>query len=471
VVAASTLAALALMSCGANSATADKSGGDTTPVTLRLGASDGSDAPYRLALERFAESVETGTDGAIHVEIVFDAAAPFDSESEMRLANMVAEGDIDLALVAARAWDLIDVSTFRALGIPFLVDSLPLLNAVAQGEVATKMIAGLDAAGITGLAVLPEALRHPIGFDHPLLGPADFAGAKLFWPTSDVTMQFAEALGVEPVFPADRTAALLAGDLHGADSAFIASACCLPAFGTFTANITVYAKAQTLVANAELFDGLSVERQDVLRQAAADTLAYVVESNQPESELAAAYCEQGGSVALASDADLAGLVELVAPVIAELERDPTTAAFIADIEALKAGLPTDADVVEPCGLPVPDTVPGTGTETASASMEFPEGVYRATSPIDGVVTMEYRDGVWKRYFADGTVDCVSTYEVSNGRIYLTTSSDPIYTCGNPPNLLFLDAAFSLEGDQLRLTDINSDPAAVAEFSLPWTKIE
>ena len=53
---------------------------------------------------------------------------------------------------------------------------------------------------------------------------------------------------------------------------------------------------------------------------------------------------------------------------------------------------------------------------------------------------------------------------------MTSSSNPALACGNPANTKFLDATWTLDGDQLRFTDIHSDPGAVAEFSLPWTKI-
>ena len=102
---------------------------------------------------------------------------------------------------------------------------------------------------------------------------------------------------------------------------------------------------------------------------------------------------------------------------------------------------------------------------------FPEGVYRTDSPLDGVVTMSYIDGVWKRIKENGDVDCEATYVVQSGRIWLSSSTDPTLDCGNVPGAVFLDAAWTLDGDQLRLTDINSDPGAVAEFGLPWTKIE
>ena len=102
---------------------------------------------------------------------------------------------------------------------------------------------------------------------------------------------------------------------------------------------------------------------------------------------------------------------------------------------------------------------------------FPEGVYRNPSTIDGVVTMEYRDGVWRRYHESGELGCEATYVVEDGRIWLTFSTDPALACGGVPGRLFLDAAWTLDGDQLRFVDINSDPNAVAEFSLPWTRID
>ncbi len=32
-------------------------------------------------------------------------------------------------------------------------------------------MSGLDEAGVVGLALVPEGLRHPFGYERPLLGP------------------------------------------------------------------------------------------------------------------------------------------------------------------------------------------------------------------------------------------------------------------------------------------------------------
>jgi ABC-type glycerol-3-phosphate transport system substrate-binding protein len=95
------LAALALLSCGANSATADKSGGDTTPVTLHLGTVEHEPIPYGPYVEEFVRNVEEMSGGSIDVEVAWEAV-PWSPESEQTLATMVGDGEIDLALVPTR---------------------------------------------------------------------------------------------------------------------------------------------------------------------------------------------------------------------------------------------------------------------------------------------------------------------------------------------------------------------------------
>jgi TRAP-type C4-dicarboxylate transport system substrate-binding protein len=98
---------------------------------------------------------------------------------------------------------------------------------------------------------------------------------------------------------------------------------------------------------------------------------------------------------------------------------------------------------------------------------FPEGVYRH---IDGglVVTEVAMDGVWSGYI-NGRFDCAVNYAVESGRLVLTELPEGP-TCGNPPGSTFFDATWTVDGDQLQFTDINSDPNAVRIFGLPRTRI-
>jgi TRAP-type C4-dicarboxylate transport system substrate-binding protein len=97
---------------------------------------------------------------------------------------MVGDGELEMGLTPPRAWDTEGVKSLRALNAPFLVDSDELLAKVASGGRASKLLSGLDGAGVVGLALIPEALRHPFGLRKPLLGPGDYRGQVIRTPTS-----------------------------------------------------------------------------------------------------------------------------------------------------------------------------------------------------------------------------------------------------------------------------------------------
>jgi hypothetical protein len=278
-----------------------------------------------------------------------------------------------------------------------------------------------------------------------------------------VTDVLSSTLGYEQVEPSD-----VARHYDGAESAYI-WAKDLPSLGTFTGNVALAAKANTLVANADAYDSWSDSTHDVLERAAADTRTHATSSATPEAQLAAGYCGAGGSVAIAAEDQLEQWRTATAPVVAALRADPTTSHLIDEITSIKNTQP-NRDTIVACQHPTTSPSPNATPAGHDQSSTFPNGTYRTNSPLDGIVTFKIEDGTWQRIAADGTLDCEATYTVEGGRIVLTTSTKPALTCGWPTNVRFLDAAWTLQGDQLRFTDIKSDQGAVAEFSLPWTRI-
>jgi len=122
-------------------------------------------------------------------------------------------------------------------------------------------------------------------------------------------------------------------------------------------------------------------------------------------------------------------------------------------------------------LPIPTAAAATATSAvASEPVAFPQGVFRAKNAVDGVMTTEIRDGVWKGFKENGSLDCAGTYVVKAGRVWYSASTEPALDCGNPPGFQFLDAEWTMVGDQLRFLDIKSDPAATRAFGSAWMKI-
>jgi Bacterial extracellular solute-binding protein, family 7 len=337
------------------------------------------------------------------------------------------------------------------------------------------MLAGLDAVGITGLALLPEGLRHVFSFGDPLLTPGDFEGITVRAPTSDTTYALFEALGATPDDlggPGDRFGVGVAdGSVAAAESSF-AFAGGLPAAATAAGNVTLYPKVNVVVANSAALDGLDETEQEVLRDAAIATRDWAITNNRDDADYAPEFCANGGTIVLASDEEVAGLVEATGPVYSELEADAATAAMITRIRALAEevgpGEPITACTYEsPVTLP-PDPAETTGESSPDAA-EFPEGTYRmeitAEFLIDAGVDQASafnHHGTWTLTFDDGTLigsDVnASTGKVSEGRgVYCVEDGRvSLGLLGQPPECGdFWSAGWTLEGDQLQFTDVQS----------------
>ena len=138
----------------------------------------------------------------------------------------------------------------------------------------------------------------------------------------------------------DRDADAASGLLDGAESGLLQGHT-LPGHPTATGDVTFYPKFQVLSANAEVFESLTSEQQDVLRQAAAETGRLAIEARISEADAAAAWCDAGGTIVLAGPEGVAAFEAAAAPILDRLSQDALTAELIADIRALKESAEAD----------------------------------------------------------------------------------------------------------------------------------
>src|SRR2546428_10612549 len=115
VVAALLLATLALAGCSGRSS--DKAGGKPARPTVVLRLAVGTDS---TELGGFANEVARLSGGTIRIDIVgrWRIGEP---SFEQGVIHDVRAGKVELGAVAARAWDSVGVSSFRALGAPLLI--------------------------------------------------------------------------------------------------------------------------------------------------------------------------------------------------------------------------------------------------------------------------------------------------------------------------------------------------------------
>jgi TRAP-type C4-dicarboxylate transport system substrate-binding protein len=347
------LAAPVMVGCSDDESDA-KAGGDR-PVTLRIGTDDEPGKPAADQIQELARRVEKLSDGQLRIRPVWHAAGD-GPDWDQRVARMVTKGELEMGLIPARAWDTEGVTTLRALNAPFLVTSDALLGEVVSGDLADDLMAGLGEANVTGVALFPEGLRHPFAMKKPLLGPDDYDGAVIRTPTSKTVEAVFEVLGAS-VNDEDPDAAVHAG----LDSAYV-----LDPGGTATGNVAFFPKVNSLVVNSDAYEELSEEERELLAKAAAETRAWAIDELPADADAAQAYCEEGGVVVNASDAQLEALEQATAPVYDKLSRDETTAELIAAIQRLKQDSAASATAPEECGATKKDATQQTALD----------GVYR-----------------------------------------------------------------------------------------------
>jgi len=456
---------LSLVGCGAFDAS--KSGAGALPTTIRLATEIPLGDASSDEVEVFAREIEERSAGSITVDIRWqsflgdEAGNPlawtaYRGDPFTEVARQAQAGEVHLAMVPDFAWIELGAHSVAALKVPFLIDSVTLMKEVArrQGDQALAQLHGL---GVTPLALLPGSIRHPVGFDHPLTSPRDFAdqGIRFF----DVAAKpLIEAWGGRAMDLAGTFgAAVMDGHVQGADSAFVHSMD-LPRAGVFTGDVSHLATFNTLVASSAWWARLSPSQQEVVHAAAAAALDHSVETTRDDATAGRVYCGQGGTIVHAGDAQVQALKQLVQPTVDALREHPDTREVVRAIEGLKAALPPAVIAAECAPAPPPDRR-GDPAETAA----FPEGSFRAELTVEDftdrgvdLVTARNHAEVWTLTFRDGQVWDIhcpgSTYSVSNGRVVVVLGrGDP--GCGEIPGGELFSARWTFDGSVLRFSEI------------------
>jgi TRAP-type C4-dicarboxylate transport system substrate-binding protein len=485
------VAAIALLALAATAgcSAGDKAGGSGGVVTLRLAMDDPRDGPSSEPVIAFARQVRKLSDGRLRVHVVWEANGhgpqhrhAFDQQT----AQKVIDGRYALALVPTRAWDVFGVTSLEALQAPFLVNNDALLDKIASDPVADTMLAGLKRVGVVGLVLLPNALRHPVGFAHPLRSLSDFAGAGVRAPRSVLTWEMLRALGAHPLdLAGDEMGPLIdSGKMAGAESD-LGRAWKLPRRAVVTANETFFPRVDALVANEHGFDRLTDDQRETLRKAAAATLAHVLATRATDAETARAACGKGVRIVLASDADIRGLVRATRPLVSRLERDDGTGRSIQRIVALRATISGSRPAIAPCRGAGATTAPA---KSGGAGVALPpDGVYRSLlKPAEfrragyDDSTAQGNSGLFTLTLLGGRVSwtikgdpnvCKGRYFLSRGTVrFVMDNPSP---CGSGPGGWIFSAHWRSEAGGIRLTNIQSSDLRFGEVAWGrlWKRID
>jgi TRAP-type C4-dicarboxylate transport system substrate-binding protein len=352
------LVAAAASGCSA-SAGADKAGGTGVagaPVVLRMANAtyDPSGVP---AVADFIRRVRALSGGSVQIQVI-NQWGDYAPSNEAQVAHAVAAGTVDLGWAGSEVFDTIGVPGFRALSAPMLIDSYPLETAVLESPLPARMLVGLSTVHLTGLAVLGDGLRRPVGVHRPLLAPADWHGLSIGTYRSGVQEQAIRALGATPVvaFGPYRTHYLADGTIQGfeLDMQRYVHNVQMPSARYVTANVALWPLFDVLFANPARLASLTPQQRGWLQQAAdgaaRTSISLIAGQDSPYIRQA---CALGARFATATPADLAALRRSLSVVYQKLETDPQTNAFVRQIQALKRTTPPGPGPAIPAGCADP----------------------------------------------------------------------------------------------------------------------
>ncbi|MCY4726280.1 hypothetical protein NYO98_08320 [Nocardioides sp. STR2] len=358
------------------------------PVELQLGTGDAEDAPSADQIRWFAKRVEELTDGTITITPLYQAAGST-TRFETAMARKVIAGDLDLAVVASRAWDSVGVRTLSPLQAPLLITSDEAVAEVVTDPMQDDLLAGLPEVGVVGLDMWPEGLRHPFGFASPLNEPRDYAGGLIRAPYSRATRDMFRALDAMTTAGSPDPATQ-----RGAESQYSAA----PA-GTATANVVFFPKINVLVANAEAEERLTEGQRRALGQAADDTRDWVLDTMPTDDEAARTFCDEGGKIQAASSTQYRAMYKATQPVRDAMAADEVQGPIVeqitravADIKPEESlttcGNSTDAEAA--AALNGDYTFIVTAAAARNAGVDDPEVLENGV----GKYTAHLEDGTW-----------------------------------------------------------------------------
>ena len=340
-------------SCASGQGDAVSEPGDAE-VILRLGYAPGAAGAVGQAMEVFAAEVARESDGRVQIEpeASYSGGGP-------ALARDVREGVIDLASIGAPVLGAGGLEAFRALQAPMLIDSYRLAQAVFEGPIGLDMLAGVEEAGVTGLAIHEAGFRKPLGARAPIVAASDWNGLRVGVADAEAVRLGILALGAVPVgIPfADMASALEDRTIDGVETSLglIQTQGYYRSAGFVTANVNLWPSPSVLVMNRQRLGALSDDHQEVIASAAAVVPGVSVDIVSAPSRLATTLCDEGIRFANAGRAQLDGLERRTAPARARLSRSPVTADYIDRIERLKRRLgtpsPSSPAVPPGCGAP------------------------------------------------------------------------------------------------------------------------
>jgi TRAP-type C4-dicarboxylate transport system substrate-binding protein len=379
------IALLPLAGCGSNAPS--KAGGPSRTVTLTA-VTYTTNALAGETLARLVDEVPKSSGGAVTLK-KGPAVDPGAQDGSADVIGMVRDGTVDVGIAASRTFDMEGATSLQALNAPMVVDSPAQAAAFLSDPATGPMLAGLDQAGVVGLALTYDQMRQPLGYDGPL-DPRKLAGARVLARPSKASALVLAALGAtaDPRNGDDAASAIDDAKVVGAEASMDRPSGSQSGVdghtSAITANVQLSIKANVVIVNPKVWAGLTKDQQNGLRSAATATRNWASHQVVTLSTSARAFCDRHlGDVVVAGTDQLTAWRQAVAPAVSALEQaDPVTAAALERMRSVVAASPS-TDVPQACTSTPADQLPSVG---ASGDQTVVAGEWRMLASAGKLAT-------------------------------------------------------------------------------------
>lgn len=301
-------------------------------VTLRSADTHAEDYPTVVAVKRMGELLQERSDGRIAIE-VFPGRQLGEEKDTIEQTIL---GAIDLNRVNLAPLNNIAPLT-KIPALPFIFRSEEHMHEVMDGEIGQEILDSLEEHGMVGLAFYDSGARSFYNTRQPIRTPADMEGMKIRVQNSDLFVDMVEALGANatPMEFGQVYEALKTGVIDGAENNW-------PSYdSTRHFEVAPYytldqhsLSPEVLVMSKKSFDALSPEDQELVRQAARDSVPVMREAWSERVEAAKANVAQNGNEVI-EEVDKQPFIDAMQPVYEKHAGEPEQQALIERIQAVE----------------------------------------------------------------------------------------------------------------------------------------
>ena len=299
-------------------------------VTLRSSDTHPEGYPTVVAVQKMGEMLEERTGGKLCIEVFHSAQLGQEKDT----IEQTQFGVIDMNRVSLGPFNNIIEET-QIPSLPFIFRSTDHMHRVMDGPVGQQILDAFSDHDLVGLAFYDGGSRSFYNSQKPIRSIEDLAGLKFRVMQSDIFVDMVAALGANatPMPYGEVYSSIQTGVIDGAENNW-------PSYDSsghfevakyYTLNQHLIVP-EVLVMSKTSFDKLSAEEQEIVRQAARDSVPLMRELWQEREKVSEQRVRDAG-VEIITDIDKTPFIEAMVPVYQKYVTSPKLQQMVADIQA------------------------------------------------------------------------------------------------------------------------------------------